>query len=117
MDILETVPAEEANRMAYKDMKYGYYLTATLSFYAVIIAGSIAIPDIGIVFDFVSAFAVSAIGYFFPGYLYPLAIKKFGVEKTSKVKRNICLAYTFLVVGFINFSLGMFVAVYNITSE
>ena len=116
-EILETVPAEEANRMAYKDMKMSYYLTATLSFYAVIIAGSIAIPDIALVFDFASAIAVSAIGYFFPGYFYPLAIRKFGVQRTWKVKRNICISYVFLVLGSINFCLGIFVAIVNITSE
>ena len=103
--------------MAYKDMNNCYYLIATLSFYGIILMGSIAIPDISIVFEFASAIAVSAIGYFFPGYFYPLAIKKFNVEKTYKVKRNICLSYLFLVVGFINFSLGMFVAVYNIIEE
>ena len=112
--ILSEVPIEEANRMAYKDMNTVLYVGATLSFYAIIVMGAIAIEDIAIVFDFAGAIAVSAIAFFFPAHLYPKAINKFNVEKTSEVKMNICLSYFFWVLGAINFSLGIFVAILNI---
>lgn len=100
--------------MAYKDMNTSLYVIATLSFYAIIVVGAIAIKDIAIVFDFAGAIAVSAIAFFFPAYLYPAAVKKFEVTQTAEVRRNICLSYFFWVLGFINFSLGIFVAIYNI---
>ena len=114
MALLNDVPAEEANRMAYKDMNNFYYVTATLIFYAIIVIGAILIKDIAIVFDFAGAIAVSAIAFFFPATFYPIAIKKYNIERTWKVKRNICISYTFIVLGFINFSLGIFVAILNI---
>ena len=112
--ILSEVPIEEANRMAYKDMNTALYVGATLSFYVIIIIGAIAIEDIAIVFDFAGAIAVSAIAFFFPAYLYPRAVEKFNVERTSEVRTNICLSYFFWVFGAINFSLGIFVAILNI---
>ena len=93
--LLNEVPAEEANRMAYKDMNSVYYVIATLSFYAVIVLGAIVIKDIAIVFDFAGAIAVSAIAFFFPATFYPMAVKKYKVERTWKVKRNICISYLF----------------------
>ena len=115
--LLNEVPAEEANRMAYKDMNNLYYVVATLSFYAIIVLGAIAIKDIAIVFDFAGAISVSAIAFFFPATFYPMAIKKYNIERTWKVKRNICISYFFIVLGLINFSLGIFVAVINIVGE
>ena len=100
--------------MAYKDMNTAIYVVATLSFYTVIVIGAISIKDIAIVFDFAGAVAVSAIAFFFPAYLYPAAVKKFNVEITPEVKRNICFSYFFWVFGAINFSLGIFVAILNI---
>ena len=115
--LLNDVPVEEANRMAYKDMNAIYYVVATLTFYFIIVLGSIMIEDIAIVFDFAGAISVSAIAFFFPATLYPIAIKTYNIERTWKVKRNICLSYGFMVLGFINFSLGMFVAILNIVNE
>ena len=114
--LLDGVPAEDANRMAYKDMNPIYYVTGSMAFYFIIVIGAIMIPDVSVVFDFVSAFAVSAIGFFFPAVLYPMAVKKYNVTRTWKVKRNLCLSNLFLVLGFINFCLGLFVAFYDVLS-
>ena len=65
--------------MAYKTMKTAYYLIATLTYYIIIVFGSITIPGIDIVFDFVGAIAITAIAFLFPAYLYPQAVKKFNV--------------------------------------
>lgn len=40
---MTAVTIEQANRLAYKDMRLSYYLIGTLSFYAIIILGAIAI--------------------------------------------------------------------------
>ena len=114
--LLDHVPAEEVNRMAYKDMNTAIYVIATLSFYTVIVTGSILIKDIAIVFDYAGAVAVSAIAFFLPAYLYPAAVKKFNVEKTQEVKRNICVCYFFRVFGWINFTLGILVATFNLVA-
>lgn len=115
--MLNDIPVEEANRMAYKDMNAIYYVVATLTFFFIIVLGSILIKDIAIVFDFVGAISVSAIAFFFPATLYPIAIKKYNIERTWKVKRNICLSYGFIVLGIINLSLGIFVAILSIVNE
>jgi len=93
--LLDGIDVEESNRMAYKNMKTSYYVGASLGFYVIIIVGAIFIKDVAIIFDFAGAIAVSAIGFFFPATFYPIAIKKFNVERTWKVKRNICLSYFF----------------------
>ena len=71
--------AEETNRMAYKTMNTTTYALATLTYYAAIILGSIFIPSIDIVFEFVGAIAITSIAFLFPAYLYPRAVKKFNV--------------------------------------
>ena len=115
--LLDGIPVEESNRMAYKDMNPVMYVSASLGFYFIIIMGAIFIKDVAIIFDFAGAVAVSAIGFFFPATFYPIAVNKFKVERTWKVKRNVCLSYMFQVVGVINFVLGIFVAILAITSE
>jgi hypothetical protein len=40
---MSMVTTEQANRLAYKDMRLSYYLIGTLSFYAIIIVGAIVI--------------------------------------------------------------------------
>ena len=66
-------------RTSYKTMKTSCYLIGTLTYYIIIVIGSITIPGIDIVFDFVGAIAITAIAFFFPAFLYPLAVKKFNV--------------------------------------
>ena len=100
--------------MAYKEMNTVIYVIATLSFYIVIVTGAILIKDIAIVFDYAGAVSVSAIAFFLPAYLYPAAIKKFNVEITREVKRNICFSYFFRVFGAINFTLGIIVGTFNL---
>lgn len=56
--------------MAYKDMKDSYYYTATILLFLFEAALAIAIPDVEIVFNFVSAIAVSCLGFLFPAAFF-----------------------------------------------
>lgn len=104
------------NRMAYKDMNYGLYLTVTLILYAAEMVGSIYIKDIEMIFNFVSAIAMTFIMFWFPGGFYLMAEKKFGTAETkSGWKHNVSII--FLILGFINSIAGLFAAVLNITKK
>ena len=111
---MKSVEAEDANRMAYKTMPMSYYLIASLIYYAAIVVGSITIPGIDIVFDFLGAIAITAIAFFFPAYLYPKAVKKFNVPIEGEIVTNIRLCCFFMFIGFICFALGMFSSIYAI---
>ena len=100
--------------MAYKDMNRTVYVSATLGFYALIVVGAIAITNISVVFNFVGAISVTAMVFCFPAYYFTQAVKKFNVVHTKEVKLNIFLSRLFWVLGAVNFSLSMFVAVQGV---
>jgi len=54
--------------LPYKNMPYPLYLSATLLLLTVLILGAIFIEDIGTIFEFLSAIAVSCLAFLFPGY-------------------------------------------------
>ena len=99
---LTAVTTEESNRMAYKEMRMSYYLAGTLIFYAVIIIGAITIQSVSIIFDFASAFAVSATAFVFPGMFYLKAVKRFGGER----KKYTYMSYLYILLGGVNCVLG-----------
>ena len=101
--------------MAYKDMKTVYYMLCVFGYYIVAIIVSILVPDITVVFSFVSAFAVSAIGYWIPGFYYLSALEKYGKD-TVKEPRWIMVAKLLAVIGFVNCALGLFSAIYAVIS-
>lgn len=84
-------------------MRVSFYLIGTLSFYAVAIAGAILIGSVTVIFDFVSAFAVSATSFVFPGLFYLTASKRFG-GKTNYYTR---MSYLFIGVGIFNCIIGL----------
>jgi len=113
VNALSIVPQNQANRLAYKDMKAEYYYLCVFGYYIVAIVVSILVPDITVVFSFVSAFAVSAIGYWCPGFYYLAALEKFG-QKIDREPRWICVAKTLAGIGFVNCALGLFSAIFSI---
>ena len=63
--------------MAYKQMNPYYYYGLTIGIYGLEILLSTFIPDIGVVFNFVSAFSISSLAFVFPGVFYLKCEMKF----------------------------------------
>jgi cobalamin synthase len=94
--------AAEANRLAYKDMKASYYYGSTILCWALILVMSIVIQSVTIIFDFASAFAVTALAFVFPAMFYLRASKRFGGG--TKGYERAC--YFYFVLGVCNCILG-----------
>ena len=71
------VSAAVAQRLAYNEMSYATYLTATLSFYGLIVFLAMVLGDISSVFDFINAYCVSMMAFLIPAYFYRKALTKF----------------------------------------
>jgi len=94
--------------MAYKEMSYSIYFFATVGLYGGQIMGAIFISDIGLIFEFVSAIAVSNLAFIFPGWFYILAEGKYATTaqraENTKVR---CEAIFLIVLGIIAFLIQM----------
>ena len=55
-------------------------MTATTALLIVLVVGAIMLKDIGIVFEFTSAFASCVLAFIFPGYFCIKAYNKFATE-------------------------------------
>ena len=71
---LTKVKNESESRMAYLDMNYTTYVIVTLIFYVFVVVLAMALKDIGIIFHFISAYAVSCCAFFIPGFWYKKAV-------------------------------------------
>ena len=76
--------------MAYKDMPNCQYLTCVFVLYAIELLMACLLADISLVFSFISAFAVSALAFWFPGYYYLMSVEKYGKSKApdAAAQRN-----------------------------
>eukprot|EP00352_Strombidinopsis_acuminata_P002376 CAMPEP_0176383858 /NCGR_PEP_ID=MMETSP0126-20121128/33848_1 /TAXON_ID=141414 ORGANISM="Strombidinopsis acuminatum, Strain SPMC142" /NCGR_SAMPLE_ID=MMETSP0126 /ASSEMBLY_ACC=CAM_ASM_000229 /LENGTH=105 /DNA_ID=CAMNT_0017749195 /DNA_START=1357 /DNA_END=1674 /DNA_ORIENTATION=- len=80
------------------------YYGSTIALYAFEVLGAVAIADIGVIFEFVTAIAISAIAFTLPGVFYVQAENKFAPEtykQENKIKRY--GAYGFIIAGFLVF--------------
>ena len=94
--------------MAYKEMNYSIYFFATVSLYLGQILGAIFVSDIGLIFEFVSAIAVSNLAFIFPGMFYIMAENKFSTQfERSENKKVRCEAIFLVVIGIIAFAVQM----------
>lgn len=107
---LTMMTVEESNRLAYKDMKPLYYYSSVLICWSFVLLLSILIESVTIVFDFASAFAITAIAFIFPAHFYLKAVERFG--GSTPLRKNTC--YLFYVLGAINCALGLTSTVLNI---
>ena len=63
--------------LAYKDMKDSYYYAVTISYFMVIVFGSIFIPTVDTIFEFIGAIVGTSLGFVMPGIFYIRANTKF----------------------------------------
>lgn len=114
---LKRVSAVVAQRMAYREMKTSIYVTATVLFYAIIVALAMTFKDISSIFDFVSAYAISSIAFFIPSLFYKKALSKFKLANPEdpEVKKRMLIANVFIGLGALNAVLGISSAIITIT--
>ena len=95
------------SRMAYLDMNYTTYLVVSLMFYILIVVLAMVLKDIGVIFHFISASAISCIAFFIPGFWYKKAVIVFGVDATQpEVAQNLRICLILNIMGVINTVLG-----------
>lgn len=94
-------------------MKPVYYYLATLTFYGFQMGMAIIITDISTIFDFASAIAITALAFVFPGLFYKLAKAKYAKDKPTDKCDNYW-ATAFLIIGGVNFCLGMYSSINNV---
>jgi len=97
-------------------MNYATYLLTTLIFYGCIVALAMALGDISVVIDIVSAYCISCLAFFIPSTFYKKAVELYGEEiKDDKdTKSKFCTANIFLPLGCLNAILGISSAVLGV---
>jgi hypothetical protein len=98
--------------MAYKDMKPILYLSITLGLFGLEVVGAIFIDNITTVFNFASAFGVTFLAFWFPAGYYLMAEKKFRKDEES----YIVTSNFFVIMGFVNFLVGIAASVIGIVA-
>jgi hypothetical protein len=67
-------------------MKNVYYYGATICYYLTIVAGSVLIPSVDEIFEFVGAICGCSLGFLFPAFFYIYANSKFPENRDVKDK-------------------------------
>ena len=111
----------EEGGLAYLDMKNSYYYGATLTYFGLIVAGSILIPSVDEIFEFVGAICVNALSFILPALFYLIADSRYKFNREAVIdgfknkgqpppanKTLIFSAYFQLTLGIGAFCLGMF---------
>lgn len=90
--------------LAYKEMPYFNYFLSTVILYGAELIFAIIINDIGLIFEFISALAISSIAFIFPGVFYLMAEAKFASSLTALQNKRIRMqAYGFVILGILAF--------------
>ena len=110
-DVISHVSTAEANRMAYKDMNYCLYLGVTFGLFGVELVIAFILNDITTVFDFLSAFVVTCLAFWFPGGYYLMAENRYAKTKNTTMR---VASYIFMFLGAVNCLIGIAAAVLNI---
>ena len=100
-------------------MKSVYYYSGTIGLFVLEAILAILIPDVSIVFNFVSAIACSCIGFIFPGVFYIVAENKHcesqEVRSRNKIHRK--MAYFHIVLGILIFLICTAASILNIMNN
>lgn len=99
------IETQEANlehgsnrKPAYLDMSPYLYYTLTLALFVTEIVLSLTIDDLGPIFDFIGAFAVSSLSFTIPGILYLLSYKRYNKHKNRDLMMR-AAALLFIIFG------------------
>lgn len=110
-------------------MKNLYYYSATLGYFGAIVAGSIVIPDVDVIFEFAGAICVNHLSFIFPGLFYIVANKRyaFNRDRGELMKSHndpkapppantllVCTGYMQVIIGVTALVLGMFSNIYGL---
>ena len=110
-------------------MKALYYYSATLGYFCFIVAGSIVIPNVDVIFEFAGAICVNNLSFIFPGIFYLVANKRYAMnrDRGDLIKSHndpkapppangtlVCTAYMQVVIGITALVLGMFSNIYGL---
>jgi len=76
-ETLIKIQDQQDQQLAYKDINNCYYYGATLTFYALILAGASLIEGVDVIFEFFGTICVANLSFLFPGGFYLVARKKF----------------------------------------
>ena len=99
-----TTSSSRRSTMAYKEMSYVLYFLTTVGFYVLQIIGSIVLTDIGLIFEFISAVAISNLAFILPGLFYLLAEEKYAHPMQKDMNKSIRIeAKLFVFLGVVAF--------------
>ena len=69
-------------------MKDLYYYLASITYFALIVAGSILIHNVDTIFEFVATISVNALSFLFPSIFYFIARSKYKADIESETNKN-----------------------------
>ena len=97
--------------LAYKDMNDTYYYVSTLALFVTEATLAIVLDDVTTVFDLLAAIAVTCLGFFFPGFFYIYAHKRYATNSQRGDQKK--CAWFHVIMGVIAFCLCMFSNIYG----
>ena len=96
------------------------YLIYSLSCHFIIVIGAISVNDVGLIFDFISAFGLTLLMYILPATFLLMTMSKFqnkSCRVTWETKMYKFIAYVMFALGMVSLILGMRVCYFNITKH
>mmetsp|Transcript_38540 Transcript_38540/g.58666 ORF Transcript_38540/g.58666 Transcript_38540/m.58666 type:complete len:146 (-) Transcript_38540:54-491(-) len=97
----------KADQGDYKSMNACYYYSSTLIMFGLAVGLAIPLNDVTVVFDFISAICVSALGMFFPALFFLKAYKRLSEGEREGLGGYKCLAYFNFCLGLVAFATGI----------
>ena len=101
---------DDEEDLDYRGIKDSYYYAATVVLFLTEAGLAIAIPDVEIIFNFVSAIAISTLGFLLPAVFFLAAERKFKIDTKIKQANGFHrkMAWLHLFLGVLVFLFSMF---------